>query len=622
MKEDGRKEQSIAAGAKMSVADTINYDIDVAPHRCIGLWACVGSGKNYFAESFITGNKKYGIPRLTVMIITSRKSKVIETLSEFKDEEKLNCRLTNAATEYYFIDKYGYVPDECWKTVLAEDGHTYGILQRSVACTNAYIEGYHRHVYDPSNPETHLWNRFDIIIWDEVHSLITDSSYQSSPFHVARLFDETFRRMENRGTENDEYFPADCISPRCEKLIMMSGTPEAIAGVEIVPELHELDLRTKCINVVPRNIYFLDTALAEQKIRRQLADGKRIVYFTNHIVQPDDVSRKYNIPAEKLAVSFSEGDRRKKLKETDEDAFDRMEKVEKYLAANQSIHPDIQLFFTTSRNKEGINIKDKDINEVYVEALSMTDIKQMAGRVRHGTENLYIIMDAKGYGDNENRWECDYAKHEALEHVKKGYSLLNLNLKKHCRSLGADDMVFNEHYRLNDENSKNRQIISYIDLLKAKSPYFEYDYISNSFCFNSYREKSRLYYELEKEAFEEAYCRGDLVSMFRNGFPGAVVHEPEFCEDRVDEIVDEMKAKYAVGELTKADVEAYAVELDMLLSDYRTRSRRTSNKLQINRILRLVGLSYDRKSNHKGSPNYEVWELKTLDVDIEDDIAV
>ena len=107
-----------------TVAKVIDYEKDIAPHRCIGLWACVGSGKNYFAESFITGNAKYGIPQLTVLIITSRKSKVVETLSEFGDEEKLNCRLTNATNEYYFRDKYGYVPDECWKTVLAEDGNT------------------------------------------------------------------------------------------------------------------------------------------------------------------------------------------------------------------------------------------------------------------------------------------------------------------------------------------------------------------------------------------------------------------------------------------------------------------------------------------------------------------
>ncbi len=450
--------------------------------------------------------------------------------------------------------------------------------------------------------------------------MITDSSYQSSPFYVARLFEETYKRMERRGTENDEYFPADCISPRCEKLIMMSGTPEAIAGVEIVPELHELDLRTKCINVVPQHIYFLDTALAEQKIRRQLADGKRIVYFTNHIILPDDIARKYGIPTERLAVSFSEGDRRKKLKETDEDAYDRMEKVEKYLASNRSIHPDIQLFFTTSRNKEGINIEDRNINDVYVEAHGMTDIKQMAGRIRHGAENLYIITDAKGYGDNENFWECDYAKREALDVIKEGYSTLNLNLKKHCRSLGADGLVFNEHYSLNEDNSKSRKIISYIDLLKVKSPYFEYDYIANCFCFNSYREKSKQYYELEKEAFDEAIIREELVAMFRNGFPGAIVHEPEFSSDRVDVIVEEIKARYADGNLTKDAMERYTAELDLLLTDYSTRGKRTSGTIQINRVLRHVGLSYDRKSHHPKSPNYEVYVLRELKA--ADNIAV
>ena len=607
MEENGK----IVANEKKTVADVIDYAADIAPHRCIGLWAGVGAGKNYFVEGFINGNPDYKIPKLTVLIISSRKSKVVETLSKYDDS--ITCRLTNAANEKYYEEEYGYVPDECWKTVRAEDGCTYGILQRSVVCTNAYIEGYLRHVYDPQNPETHLWNRFDIIVWDEVHSLVMDSSYQSAPFYVARLFSETFWRMENRGTENDEYFPADYIAPRCNKLMLMSGTPEAICGTAIIPELHELDLRKICINAGPRNIYFLDSAMAEQRMRGQLADGKRVVYFTNHVVQPEDVSRRYNIPIDKLAVSFSDADGRDQLKDRDAGAYARMETAEKYLADNSRIHPDIQLFYTTSRNKEGINIEDTDIDDVYIESHSMTDIKQMAGRIRHGTENLYIIMDSKGYGDNENRWECEHAKMVALETSENGYTQLNKNLRKHCRILGVDNLVFNENYSLQENNGKNRQIISYIDLIESKSPYFEYDYISNSFYYNGYREKSRQYYALENEAFEDAYYSEALVYMFREAFPDAAVHEPESSIDYVEMIIEKMKTRYAAGDLKTEDMKMYATELDMLLTDYNTRKKRTSGVVQMNRVLKLVGLSYDRKSHNKKSPNYDVWELKTLD---------
>jgi len=38
-----------------------------------------------------------------------------------------------------------------------------GVTQVNVVCTNAYIESYLRHVYDPNNDTTHPWNLFDMI---------------------------------------------------------------------------------------------------------------------------------------------------------------------------------------------------------------------------------------------------------------------------------------------------------------------------------------------------------------------------------------------------------------------------------------------------------------------------
>jgi len=102
------------------------------------------------------------------------------------------------------------------------------------------------------------------------------------------------------------------------------------------------------------------------------------------------------------------------------------------------------------------------------------------------------------------------------------------------------------------------------------------------------------------------------VVMFGNGFPGAVVHEPESSSDRVNAIVDEITTRYADGKLTKADMEQYAAELDLLLTDYSTRGKHTSGTIQINRVLKHVGLSYDRKSHHPKSPNYEVYVLRKL----------
>ena len=66
----------------------------------------------------------------------------------------------------------------------------YVVYNQSVVCTNAYVESHIKHCYNPSIPTTQLWNLFDVIIIDEVHSLIADATYQTAPFAVMELIKE------------------------------------------------------------------------------------------------------------------------------------------------------------------------------------------------------------------------------------------------------------------------------------------------------------------------------------------------------------------------------------------------------------------------------------------------
>ena len=74
----------------------------------------------------------------------------------------------------------------------------------------------------------------------------------------------------------------------------------------------------------------------------------------------------------------------------------------------------IQLWVTTSRNKEGINIENKDIHHLYVENHSQSDLIQMGGRIRSGVEHMYVILDS---ADNYTpRWcnEADFCHQELV----------------------------------------------------------------------------------------------------------------------------------------------------------------------------------------------------------------
>ena len=65
---------------KPRLSDAIFFPTDIAPHSFVCIWVDVGSGKNTFIEKMIAGCPEESIPRLTVLLITSRKAKIIEIL--------------------------------------------------------------------------------------------------------------------------------------------------------------------------------------------------------------------------------------------------------------------------------------------------------------------------------------------------------------------------------------------------------------------------------------------------------------------------------------------------------------------------------------------------------------
>ena len=73
---------------KKTVCEVLKYEKDIVPYPVIKIYSGVGSGKSYFAGKMITGSEEYGIPEHHVLIITSRRAKVEETLKELDVEVK------------------------------------------------------------------------------------------------------------------------------------------------------------------------------------------------------------------------------------------------------------------------------------------------------------------------------------------------------------------------------------------------------------------------------------------------------------------------------------------------------------------------------------------------------
>lgn len=505
------------------LAKVISYKNDIEPYNFIRIYAGVGSGKNFYINKLITGytetlpdGTEYTVKPQRVLCITSRRAKV----NEIQNDESVsvgqyigewdNWNAIDDLDEYLKWEKE--LPDiGCWITP--------SISQRSVACTNAAIEKYLQNKYSPHSVETHLWHRFDIIVVDEIHSISADASYQSAPFYIHKLINKVIRLYRKGQTT-------------C-KIIVMTGSPHIIENFSIPKEGNHIDLMERCINIVPKRLTFVDSNEARKDVKRRLCNGERLIYFANHI---DTIFKIYEDMPEELretiAFSFSAEDRLDLEKKEHQRLYERMKDTEDEIAKSQKIPDTIKLLLTTSKNKEGINIKNEDVDTMYIEAHAEVDIIQMAGRVRNSVEDLYIITDSKGFGDNESQFEYDFTQDSEI------VDRVNDFFRKLCIQ---ENVVLDPEFDCIRKNIfAYSRLKDFIEYIHKKYPYVRFNYFEDEFQLYSHRHSSITYYKEQHELFARAVGNQDMLSrLAKRWFPTTEVCWPETLQEQVDRYIAE-----------------------------------------------------------------------------------
>ena len=481
------------------LSETIDFDRDIEPYQFIAIYAGVGSGKNVFVDNLVLGNiftHADGSPvsPKNILLISSRRAKIDEQLK--LDNVVYDPAILNdvfASNPFLFSDpKY----DNYWEsptiTISSPEDWGSGVpaYARSCAFTNAKTEWYIAGHYILSAPTSHLWERFDMIIIDEAHSLLADASYQSSPFYVRRLIEETLAR-----------------SSTC-KVILMTGTPHILDGYPLLEKAHVIDRMEMCNNVVPKRVQFITKDEAKDMRETFLQQKTKFVAFMNHI--DPILSLRDDFPND-VAISFSDLDRLDKLKKEKPAVYDKMLEVSRYLAKYKKLPDDVIAFLTTSRNKEGINIKNKDIHTMFVETHHDVDIVQMAGRLRNPADILYIVADSTDFHDTDSRFEAPFSEDPAL------LKTINDYFRRLCQK---------EDFSLDDECwtqvRSNKELADFIDFLHGKFPYIRFDYFTNTFQFYPERRVSKRYAARQNQLYQDACeSRELLIQKAEQWFPGS-----------------------------------------------------------------------------------------------------
>lgn len=290
-----------------------------------------------------------------------------------------------------------------------------------VSRTNAWVARFARYIYDPEDIKTHIWKYFDFIFLDEAHSIVTDATFADSSFDVWRFMswvatNNKYDRCEKCGSNEkcgiEDKSESKDKSKRC-KVILMSGTPDPFE--QLIPKetrgldyFNYLDYFEICNHVEPKKVVIRQedsTWNAAKVIRKYYKKKKRVIYFASsitHIIQLIKDLSKQGITETDIGVSFTDETKKDEIPFR---IFEKKKEIEDSLMATELLPDDVKIFLTTTKNKEGINIQNKDIKVMFAESSQSAELTQMAGRVRKGLNELNIMYElARNYNDIEKKW--------------------------------------------------------------------------------------------------------------------------------------------------------------------------------------------------------------------------
>lgn len=489
---------------KPQLTATIDFDTEIAPNQFIFIKSGVGSGKNYFTDRLALGDKlKHhdgsNVRPFNILIVSSRRAKVDE-IKNSKDsnyDDRIG-KYDNFSYQWWLDGK---IQDELCVSPLITLIHADGeqssseIPLRNATVTNAQIESFLRSWYFPACVESHLWQRFDMIIIDEVHSLIADAGYQEAPFYVRRLIEVV--------TEQNK----DC------KIICMTGTPEILDGYAPLRNAFVIDRMERCVNVVPKSMHFITRMESLQMQRDLLKKNQKFISFMNHV---SDMLPFYEaLPEEdkaKVVLTHSKQEVLDEWEKNKNPCLKRMTDVHQYLSCSAELPDNVIGFLSSSKNKEGINIKNDDIHFMFIESHAQIDIKQMAGRLRSGVDTLYLVVDSVSHYNPIDDMSFALSSNKSfLKGINEEYQKI---YQQHGDPWTTDIYNFSPPYDIPATKC-------YIDRIHNNYPFIRFDYFTNNFMLYPECLAGKKYFNQQEILFRKAReSKFGLVQWIRSIYPG------------------------------------------------------------------------------------------------------
>lgn len=301
-----------------------------------------------------------------------------KTVTDFKDEILSNKRVLLNAPLGSGKTYFAY-------SVLPSLGNTLFITSRSIIkkSTSNNARGYFDapdsdfrdydnltvwHQWDIKNNTFNI-NEFKYVVIDEIHSITADSTFTDAANHVSLLI--------------------TTLPPEIT-LIMTSACADRvkdfITDVLKVP-VNYIDLYGKVREVTPKSTNKITFKHAKSKLLEANKNNK-MLYFCETTTNAYELEKELKSKWKRAIAITSKPENRLIDKGSDEEV-----KRFKYLSEFEKFPDDIDIIITTSKLREGLNLKGSNVKTVMTELKDWVSLKQCSGRVRDGVDEYLIITD-------------------------------------------------------------------------------------------------------------------------------------------------------------------------------------------------------------------------------------
>lgn len=343
---------------------------DLKKSNAVCYVAGTGCGKSYWVKNTLA---KEG----TVLFLTSRITKVYEDTQKPQNEDEQEFK-DDFCAPYYNLVTTMRLASELKKILYMRDEKS---LKRNLK---------------------NFLDRYDYIVIDEVHALACDSTFQQNLF-IVQKFIEYAAFIENK--------PVIALTATIEPIEKYLNEFKVDQKGWYIEKLKNTEF------TIPKLTSIYEKEKTEECLKTCINQGKKFVYFANF---PSRVRKIYEycinlgVPKENIAVAMSDN-ALKKFEDSRNNQNLELDDIEKInsdaidMLRMKSCLPDhIQILITTSRLREGVNIKNKDFNVVVCESHYLSDIIQYMGRVRKKATLFFVIANIRSHNVISNKTEYDY----------------------------------------------------------------------------------------------------------------------------------------------------------------------------------------------------------------------